>query len=373
MRLWLWSVAALIFAMVVVGGATRLTQSGLSIVEWNPVIGVVPPLSEESWQAEFAKYQAIPQYRQINRGMSLADFKAIYWWEWMHRLLGRVIGAAFLLPLLWFLWKGWMEVGFLGRLWLIFGVGAFQGFVGWWMVASGLADRVEVSQYRLAVHLTLACALFAAVLWSAQRLSPANPSSFAGEGRGGAAPIRVRVIAAGLILLVLCQIYLGALVAGLHAGLIYNTWPMIDGGLIPRASQLFFQEPWWRNFFENPLTVQFVHRTVAYVLWIATVAHAIDVVRTAKERLASALALAAAVTLQAAVGVVTLLHQAPIGVALLHQAIAVVVLATAVVHAERLAKLVGRVSCRPSRLVGLLANGRRVTRRRGQNRPRSRL
>ena len=122
--LWLWSVAALIFAMVVVGGATRLTQSGLSIVEWNPVIGVVPPLSRDGWQAEFAKYQVIPQYQQINRGMSLADFKAIYWWEWAHRLLGRVIGAAFLLPLLWFLWKGWIEVGFLGRLWLIFGVGA---------------------------------------------------------------------------------------------------------------------------------------------------------------------------------------------------------------------------------------------------------
>jgi cytochrome c oxidase assembly protein subunit 15 len=340
-RLWLWSVAALIFAMVVVGGATRLTQSGLSIVEWNPVIGVVPPLSEESWQAEFAKYQAIPQYRQINRGMSLADFKAIYWWEWAHRLLGRVIGAAFLLPLLWFLWKGWMEVGFLGRLWLIFGVGAVQGFVGWWMVASGLADRVEVSQYRLAVHLTLACALFAAVLWTAQRLSPAKPD---GEGRGGAAPARVRATAAGLIILVLCQIYLGALVAGLHAGLIYNTWPMIDGGLVPRALQLFFQEPWWRNFFDNPVTVQFIHRTVAYVLWIAAVAHAIDVARTAKEVLASALALAAVVTLQASVGIVTLLHQVPIGLALLHQAVAVVVLATAVIHTERLAQRVGRVS-----------------------------
>jgi cytochrome c oxidase assembly protein subunit 15 len=338
-RLWLWSVAALIFVMVVVGGATRLTQSGLSIVEWNPVIGVVPPLNQDGWQAEFAKYQAIPQYQQINRGMSLADFKVIYWWEWAHRMLGRVIGAAFLLPLLWFLWKGWMEVGFLGRLWLIFGVGALQGFVGWWMVASGLADRVEVSQYRLAVHLTLACALFAAVLWTAQRRLPANPSSFAGEG----APIRIRATAAGLIALVLCQIYLGALVAGLHAGLIYNTWPLIDGGLVPRASQLFFREPWWRNFFENPLTVQFIHRTVAYVLWIAVVAHAIDVAHTAKGVLPSALALTAAITLQAALGIVTLLYQAPIGLALLHQAVAVAVLATVVVHAERLAQRRGEV------------------------------
>src|ERR1700751_5301635 len=209
--LWLVSVAALIFAMVVVGGATRLTQSGLSIVEWNPVIGVLPPLSQESWNAEFTKYQSIPQYQQINRGMSLDQFKVIYWWEWAHRQLGRFIGAAFLLPLLWFLWKGWMEIGFLGRMWLIFAVGAVQGFVGWWMVASGLADRVEVSQYRLAIHLTLACALFAAILWTAQRLSPANTSSFAGEGRGGAAPLRVRATAAGLIALVLCQTYLGAL------------------------------------------------------------------------------------------------------------------------------------------------------------------
>ena len=337
-RLWLWSVAALIFAMVVVGGATRLTQSGLSIVEWNPVIGVVPPLSQDGWQAEFAKYQVIPQYQQINRGMSLADFKAIYWWEWAHRLLGRVIGAAFLLPLLWFLWRGWMEVGFLGRLWLIFGVGALQGFVGWWMVASGLEDRVEVSQYRLAVHLTLACGLFAAVLWTAQR-----PLTAEGEGRGAAAPIRVRATAAGLIALVLCQIYLGALVAGLHAGLIYNTWPLIDGGLVPKAPSLFFQEPWWRNFFENPLTVQFLHRTVAHVLWIAAVAHTIDVARTAKAVRGSALALAAAVTLQAAVGVITLLHQAPIGLALLHQAVAVAVLATAVVHAERLAQWRGEM------------------------------
>src|ERR1700751_1272392 len=184
--LWLVSVAALIFAMVVVGGATRLTQSGLSIVEWNPVIGVLPPLSQESWNAEFTKYQSIPQYQQINRGMSLDQFKVIYWWEWAHRQLGRFIGAAFLLPLLWFLWKGWMEIGFLGRMWLIFAVGAVQGFVGWWMVASGLADRVEVSQYRLAIHLTLACALFAAILWTAQRLLHAHAPPIAGASRVGA-------------------------------------------------------------------------------------------------------------------------------------------------------------------------------------------
>jgi heme a synthase len=337
-RLWLLSVAALIFAMVVVGGATRLTQSGLSIVEWNPVIGVLPPLSQDSWNAEFSKYQAIPQYQQINRGMNLDQFKVIYWWEWAHRLLGRVIGAAFLLPLLWFLWKGWMEVAFLGRMWLIFAVGAAQGFVGWWMVASGLADRVEVSQYRLAFHLTLACALFAAILWTAQRLSHPYGVPIADEGRVGAGPVRIRAAAAVLPILVLCQIYLGALVAGLHAGLIYNTWPQIDGGFVPPTWQLFFDEPWWRNFFENPLTVQFVHRAVAYVVWIAALAHAIDAARNAREVAGSALALATAVTLQATLGIVTLLHQAPLGLALLHQAVAVAVLATAVVHAERVVR-----------------------------------
>jgi cytochrome c oxidase assembly protein subunit 15 len=344
-RLWLWIIAGLIFAMVVVGGATRLTQSGLSIVEWNPVIGVVPPLNHDSWQAEFKKYQAIPQYRQLNRGMSLADFKVIYWWEWAHRLLGRVIGAAFLLPLLWFLWKGWMEIAFLGRLWLIFAVGAIQGIVGWWMVASGLQDRVEVSQYRLAFHLTLACALFAAVLWTAQRTLRAEPhTSVVTERRAGPPSVRLRATAAFIPILVLGQIYLGALVAGLHAGLIYNTWPLIDGSFVPKASQLLFQDPWWRNLFENPLTVQFVHRTVAYVLWIVTLAHAIDAARIAKQAAASAILLVAAVSFQAALGIVMLLHQAPIGLALLHQAVAVAVLAIAVVHAARLARTRNKIA-----------------------------
>ncbi len=169
-RLWLYAVAALVFAMVLVGGATRLTESGLSITEWQPVMGVVPPLDEAQWQAEFAKYQATPQYRELNPGMSLDAFKTIYWWEWSHRLLGRLIGVAFLLPFLWFLWRGWVGPGLRGRLWLIFGLGALQGAVGWWMVVSGLADRVEVSQYRLATHLVLACVIYVAMIWTAQRL-----------------------------------------------------------------------------------------------------------------------------------------------------------------------------------------------------------
>src|SRR5215813_12554387 len=214
LRLWLIVVAGLIFAMVLVGGATRLTESGLSIVEWKPLTGTVPPLSESAWQAEFEKYQTIPQYQQVNRGMTLAEFKLIYWWEWAHRLLGRLIGAAFLLPFLWFLWQGCVEPALRGWLWSIFGLGALQGAVGWWMVSSGLTERVNVSPYRLAFHLTLPCVIFALIVWTIQRLQPKAPSP---------APMRLGVSAIGLVALVLCQIYWGALVAGLRAGLLYNT------------------------------------------------------------------------------------------------------------------------------------------------------
>src|SRR5262245_2243711 len=325
LRLWLVVVAGLIFAMVLVGGATRLTESGLSIVEWKPLTGTVPPLSESAWQAEFEKYQTIPQYQQVNRGMTLDEFKLIYWWEWAHRLLGRLIGAAFLLPFLWFLWRGTVEPALRGWLWGIFGLGAVQGAVGWWMVASGLAERVNVSPYRLGFHLTLACAIFALIVWTIQRLRPQQPSP---------APIRLRAFAIALLTLVLCQFYWGALVAGLRAGLLYNTWPLIDGHVVPAASSLFFNEPWWRNLFENPLTVQFTHRVIAYLLLVAALLHAVDAARA--RRGALALALAGAVTIQATLGIATLVHQGPISLALAHQGMAIVVLAIAVVHAERL-------------------------------------
>jgi heme a synthase len=325
LRLWLLAVAGLIFAMVLVGGATRLTESGLSIVEWKPLTGTVPPLSESAWQAEFEKYQAIPQYQQVNRGMTLEEFKLIYGWEWAHRLLGRLIGAAFLLPFLWFLWRGAVEPSLRGWLWAIFGLGAFQGAVGWWMVASGLAERVNVSPYRLAFHLTLACAIFALIVWTIQRLRPQLPA---------AVPMRLRATAIVLLALVLGQIYWGALVAGLRAGLLYNTWPLIDGHVVPAAASLFFNEPWWRNLFENPLMVQFTHRMIAYALWIVALAHAIDSVRAGRAGLSIVLAIA--VTIQAALGIATLLNQVPISLALTHQGMAIIVLAIAVVHAERL-------------------------------------
>jgi heme a synthase len=329
-RLWLLLVAALIFAMMLVGGATRLTESGLSIVEWKPVTGTLPPLSEAAWQAEFDKYKAIPQYREVNRGMSLAEFKTIFWWEWTHRLMGRLIGVAFLLPFLWFLWKGWIEPGLRWRLWAIFGLGALQGAIGWWMVASGLTERVNVSQYRLAVHLTLACLIFTVVLWTAQQLVPRVALD---------APRRVRIGAVALLGLVFVQIYLGALVAGLRAGLLYNTWPLIDGALIPDAARLFFEQPLWRNVFENALTVQFMHRMTAYVLLGLALLHAVDVARTVRRggARAWALALAACITFQAGIGVLTLLWHVPIGLGLAHQGMAMIVLTIATIHTERLA------------------------------------
>ena len=323
--MWLWSVAALIFAMVLVGGATRLTESGLSITEWQPVTGALPPMSDTAWTDAFQKYQAIPQYQKLNRGMTLGEFKTIYWWEWTHRLLGRLIGAAFLLPFLFFLWRGYVEPGLRGRLWAIFGLGAFQGAVGWWMVASGLADRVEVSQYRLAFHLTLACVIYVAIVWTAEQLR---------EQPAAAVPARLRFGAVALVVLVLAQIYLGALVAGLRAGLIYNTWPTIDGAFIPDAAHLFFNQPAWRNVFENTLTVQFDHRMMAYTVLIVALLHAFEALR-ARAAATGAMWLALAVTAQAALGIATLLNQAPLDLALAHQGLALVVLTMATLHAAR--------------------------------------
>jgi cytochrome c oxidase assembly protein subunit 15 len=326
-RLWLFAAAAMIVLTLIVGGATRLTESGLSIVEWKPITGVVPPLSQQAWQAEFDGYKAIPQYRALNRGMTLSQFKVIYWWEWTHRLLARTTGAVFLLPFLLFLWRGAIPPPLRARLWIIFGAGACLGVVGWWMVSSGLSGKLtSVSQYRLAFHLTLAGAVYAAVLWTSQQVLPRPPIASSARVRNGAL-----LIAA----LVLVQIYLGALVAGLDAGMAYNTWPDIDGGLIPAASRLWFETPWWRNLFENVLTVQFDHRMLGYTIWVLAGLHAIDA-RQARQQGGGAVLLWLAVTLQATLGVLTLIWVVPIGFAMAHQAMAIVVLSIAVIHAERL-------------------------------------
>lgn len=328
-RLWLLAVAALVVATLLVGGATRLTESGLSITEWKPVTGIVPPLTEAQWRVEFEKYKAIPQYQQINRGMTLSEFKTIFWWEWGHRLLGRAIGAVFLLPFLLFLWRGWIGSGLRWKLWALFALGGVQGAVGWWMVYSGLSDRVSVSQYRLAFHMTLACVIYAGLVWTLRSLNPGPVTETS---------TRVRIGAALITLLVVLQIYLGALVAGLDAGLTYNTWPLIDGALVPAAERLWFLDPAWRNFFENELMVQFVHRMVAYALWLVAILHMLDVMRTLRRGAAvsTAIWLAVTVTAQAAVGIATLLYLVPIWLALLHQGMAIVILTIAIVHAESL-------------------------------------
>ena len=326
-RRWLVSVAALLALMVLVGGATRLTESGLSIVEWKPVTGSVPPLSETQWTDAFEAYKKIPQYRELNAGMTLSEFKQIFWWEWSHRLLGRFIGVAYLLPFLFFLWRGGLPSELKRRLWLLFALGGLQGAVGWWMVASGLSERLEDSHYRLATHLVLALLIFAGIVWTVRRLS-ARPQI--------AAAARLKLTSAVLVVVTFVQLYLGALVAGLRAGRVYNTWPDIDGAFIPAADRLWFETPWWRNLFDNVLTVQFEHRMVAYTLFALAALHAIDAVRSRAGAAArGAVWLLAAVSLQAVLGILTLLNQVPIGLALAHQAVAILVLTLVVLQAER--------------------------------------
>jgi cytochrome c oxidase assembly protein subunit 15 len=322
-RGWLYVVLVVLFALVMVGGATRMTGSGLSITEWKPIHGVIPPLNQTEWQEEFQKYRQIPQYEQINKGMTLDEFKGIFWWEWAHRLLARGVGFLVAIPLVLFWISGRLESRLKPRLLGLLALGGLQGFIGWWMVASGLVERVSVSQYRLATHLTLACIIIMAVTWIARGLAV---HSEAPAGRG------VRRLAGIMVLLVLVQIYLGALVAGLHAGLSYNTWPLMDGAVVP--GDLFVVDPAWRNFFENPKTVQFVHRMFAYALLAAALWHAFATSRAlpGTTHARRAWVLAALVLGQAAIGVGTLLAQAHMHWALLHQGFAMVVLIFATAH-----------------------------------------
>ncbi|MBN8998243.1 MAG: COX15/CtaA family protein [Rhizobiales bacterium] len=328
-RAWLLAVIVMIVAMIVVGGATRLTDSGLSITEWKPIHGVIPPLNAAEWQEEFAKYQQIPQYKQLNAGMSLDAFKSIFWWEWGHRLLGRLIGVVFLVPFL-LLWAtGRIERRLLLPLFGLFVLGGLQGAVGWWMVASGLVERVDVSQYRLATHLLLACFILAAAVWIRRGLAPSD-----GDPQGQVAPLRG--MAGFLVAVVLLQIFLGGLVAGLDAGFTYNTWPLMDGSLIP--SRVYDYDPAWRSVFEDVMTVQFDHRLVAYLLFLGAAIHAFQAIRIARGTRAArrAVHLAALVLLQAALGVATLLMVVPIDVALTHQFGAAIVLIAAVSHRRAL-------------------------------------
>lgn len=322
-RLWLYFVLFTLFALVIVGGATRLTESGLSITEWKPIHGVIPPLSEAEWQEELEKYRQIPEYQQINKGMSLGEFKTIFWWEWAHRLLARGVGFVFALPLAFFWMTGRLESDLKPKLLGILALGGLQGAVGWWMVASGLVDRVDVSQYRLATHLTIACFIFAATALVARGLAP-HSTGRAEEG--------IRRFAGWMVVAVLFQIYLGGLVAGLRAGMTYNTWPLMDGALVPGG--LFAQTPAWLNFFENPKMVQFIHRLGAYALLALALWQMVFVLRRAPStpHARRAVLFAALVLVQAAIGIVTLLMVVPIDVALTHQGVALVVLFFACAH-----------------------------------------
>jgi cytochrome c oxidase assembly protein subunit 15 len=323
-RLWLGFVVFALFALVLVGGATRLTESGLSITEWKPIHGAVPPLSQAEWEEEFALYQQIPQYAERNSDMTLDGFKTIFWWEWAHRALARSIGVIFALPLAVLWLTGRIERRLKLPLLGILALGGFQGFVGWWMVSSGLVNRTDVSQYRLATHLIIACLIFSACLWILRGLSPQ---------RSDAPPTRYSIVVAAAIAgMALFQIYLGALVAGLDAGLSYNTWPLMDGSLIP--GDLFVQSPAWLNLFENPKTVQFVHRCGAYVLLALVVVHMIANLRLAPHTTHArrSVMLACLVVVQASIGIMTLVLQVPILWGVAHQAGALIVLGFAIAH-----------------------------------------
>ncbi len=317
--IWLLAVAAMIFAMAVIGAITRLTESGLSIMEWAPFSGALPPMSDTEWERLFGLYQQIPEYKLQNAGMSLADFKQIFWWEWIHRLWGRLIGVVFLLPFLWFLWRRRLPGWFKPHGWALLLLGGAQGALGWFMVASGFADRTDVSQYRLAAHLFLALALYSYVLWMAFRVACPAPPAAAGT-RG------LRRGLKALLVLLAVTIVSGAFVAGLDAGLIYNTYPLMDGRLVPTG--YWMQQPPLANLFENVTAVQFNHRLLTHLtallalaLWAWSRAKPLA---PAGRRIMAALGVM--VLLQIGLGVATLLEAVPVALGALHQAGAILVL-----------------------------------------------
>ncbi len=334
---WLLVCALVVAGITVVGGVTRLTRSGLSITEWKPVAGTLPPLSTAAWEEAFAKYRATPEYRIVNTGMTLEGFKRIFWWEYVHRLLARGIGVVFLVPFLWFLARRRIPPGYGGRLAGLFMLGGLQGLMGWLMVKSGLVDNPHVSPIRLTAHLGLAVTIFGGMLWTAASLL------FPDAGTGGRAAQRdrwrtARRQAYAVLGLVGLMVLTGGLVAGLKAGLAFNTWPLMNGAFVPPLLLQF--DPWWWNAFENVVTVQFNHRMAAYAL-VAAVAVLWWTVRREPSAPARARAgvhwLAGGVLVQATLGIATLLFMVPVAVASLHQAGALVVFALAlnVAHALR--------------------------------------
>jgi heme a synthase len=323
--LWLLGVAALVFLMVVVGGITRLTESGLSIVRWEPLSGILPPIGEAAWDAEFAAYRQSPQYQLVNSGMSLDDFKNIYFWEYVHRLLGRIIGLAFALPLAWFALKRAIPRGYGWKLVALLALGGLQGAIGWWMVASGLVDRPDVSHIRLAVHLLLALAIFGATLWLALDLL--------GLARDpGGRPARMPTAAIWMLSLLFLQFLFGAYVAGLDAGYAYSSWPKMGDQWFPTDAPML--EPFLRNFADNPIMVQFVHRWLAFAVAAAALVLARNAWLSGHRQAAGALV--AAVAVQILLGIFTLLSGVELWIAASHQGMAVLLLAAMVAAAHRL-------------------------------------
>ena len=322
---WLLFVACLVFLMVVVGGITRLTESGLSMVRWEPLSGAIPPIGDEAWRQAFEQYKASPQYQLINSGMTLADFKAIYFWEFVHRLLARLIGLAFALPLLFFWWKRAIPKGYGWKLGGILAMGALQGAIGWWMVASGLVDRPEVSHIRLAIHLITALLIFASMLWVAgdMRVLAERPEAPAA---------RIPLLGIWVLSMLFLQFMFGAYVAGLDAGKQFNTWPLMQGELYPRGYE--WMQPMLRNFVDNPITVQFVHRWLAWLvallaIWLGVKAW------LGGFRLEAAMVIGA-VVLQINLGILTLLSNVQLDIAVSHQGMAVLLLGAVVTAAHAL-------------------------------------
>lgn len=319
---WLWVVAALIVAMVVVGGITRLTESGLSITQWKPISGIVPPLNDAQWQAEFDGYKRIPEYAAFNRGMTLAGFKAIFFWEYLHRLLARIVGLAFAAPLIWFAVRRRIPAGYGWRLVLLLALGGLQGAIGWWMVASGLTQRTDVSHLRLATHLGTALFILAGVVWTALDLRSLQRHPLA-------APARLRPLAIVALALLALQITLGALTAGLDAGYAFSSWPLMGDAWFPDDVPML--SPAWTNAINNPVVVQFIHRWFAFAAATGLIALAVAATK-AGSRLG--FVVVALVTLQIFLGVATLLTGVEIGVAVAHQANAALLLIASVAAAH---------------------------------------
>jgi heme a synthase len=319
-RLWLMVLFALVALIIVVGGLTRLTGSGLSITEWRPVTGAIPPMTEEVWAEEFERYRQIPQYELLNRGMSLAEFKVIYWWEWGHRQLGRLVGLVWVAGFMWFWLRDAIPTGWTGRLLGLGVLGGLQGAIGWWMVASGLGEgMIAVASYRLAVHLGLAFVILGLIAWYVFRLGRSQADLM--QARRAGEP-RLAGLSTGLMHLAFLQILLGALVAGIDAGRGYTDWPMMHGVFFPPES--FDLEPLWRNFFENPALVQFMHRMAGYLLLALAVAVWLRGRRSGHFATRQAHHWAfAALASQVVLGIVTVMHGAPWHLAIAHQLLAV--------------------------------------------------